>query len=101
MPKLSGGIIGIIYAVLRGQPLTILGITGPVAILLGTSYSLAERFESDYWPFFGGCASVLPLLMHCITAIKGIVEFVWKITPFTTQIFEFFIDHVLYLRINP
>mmetsp|Transcript_15441 Transcript_15441/g.33194 ORF Transcript_15441/g.33194 Transcript_15441/m.33194 type:complete len:192 (-) Transcript_15441:1533-2108(-) len=49
---LSAGIIGIIYALISGQPLTLLGITGPVAILLGTSYGLAEQFDSDYWPFF-------------------------------------------------
>jgi hypothetical protein len=28
---LSAGIIGIIYAIISGQPLTLLGITGPVA----------------------------------------------------------------------
>ena len=75
---LSTGIIGIIYAILSGQPLTLLGVTGPVgelfqidlmcvlcrvieltpyihnpllhtglAILLGTSYGLAETFDSD------------------------------------------------------
>lgn len=32
---LSAGIIGVIYALLSGQPLVLLGITGPVAILLG------------------------------------------------------------------
>ena len=35
---LSSAIIGIIYAIFAGQPLTIMGITGPVALLLGTSY---------------------------------------------------------------
>ena len=43
---LSSAIIGIIYAIFAGQPLTIMGITGPVALLLGTSYgtlSLIDR----------------------------------------------------------
>ncbi len=84
-----GGIIGIIYAVFSGQPLTLLGITGPVAILLGTL--LLKHSSQIIGPFFGGCASGLPLWLHWITAIMGIVEFGWKITPFTTQIFEFFI----------
>lgn len=35
---LSSAVIGIIYAIFAGQPLTIMGITGPVALLLGTSY---------------------------------------------------------------
>lgn len=35
---LSTAIMGIIYAIFAGQPLTIMGVTGPVALLLGTSY---------------------------------------------------------------
>eukprot|EP00978_Attheya_sp_CCMP212_P018870 scaffold52139_cov53-Attheya_sp.AAC.2 len=87
---LSAGIIGIIYALISGQPLVLLGITGPVAILLGTSYSLAEKFDADYWPFFFWLC-MWTALLHFLTAVCGIVNFVWKITPFTTQIFEFFI----------
>ena len=41
---LSAGIIGVIYSIIAGQSLVLLGITGPVAILLGTSYGLAETF---------------------------------------------------------
>ena len=87
---LSAGIIGIIYALLSGQPLVLLGITGPVAILLGTSYGLAEQFNSDYWPFFWWLC-MWTAVLHWITAMIGLVNFVWHITPFTSQIFEFFI----------
>jgi hypothetical protein len=52
---LSGGIIGVMYAVLAGQPLVILGVTGPVAL----SYweprinQLAEEvFDANYFAFF-------------------------------------------------
>lgn len=87
---LSAGVIGIIYAIIGGQPLTLLGITGPVAILLGTSYGLAEQFDSDYWPFFWWLC-IWTAILHFLTAITGVVNFVWHISPFTTQIFEFFI----------
>ena len=87
---LSAGIIGVIYAVISGQPLVLLGITGPVAILLGTSYRLSGHFNSDYWPFFWWFL-LWTAIMHFLTAIFGLVNFVWHISPFTTQIFEFFI----------
>merc|ERR1712232_172210 len=87
---MGAGIIGIIYAIISGQPLTLLGITGPVAILLGTSYGLAETFDSEYWPFFWWLC-IWTAILHFLTAILGIVNFVWHISPFTTQIFEFFI----------
>jgi hypothetical protein len=87
---LSSAIIGIIYAIFAGQPLVIMGITGPVALLLGTSYSLAETFDSDYFPFFFWICFWAGL-MHIISAMIGLVNLVWKVTPFTSQIFELFI----------
>lgn len=59
-------------------------------VLLGTSYSLAEQFDSEYWPFFWWLC-IWTAILHFLTAITGLVNFVWHISPFTTQIFEFFI----------
>ncbi|CAB9531062.1 bicarbonate transporter-like protein 11 [Seminavis robusta] len=87
---LSSGIMGIIYAIFAGQPLTIMGITGPVAILLGTSYGLTETFNAEYFPFFFWIC-IWAGLMHIISSMIGLVHLVWKVTPFTSQIFEFFI----------
>mmetsp|Transcript_9549 Transcript_9549/g.28490 ORF Transcript_9549/g.28490 Transcript_9549/m.28490 type:complete len:694 (-) Transcript_9549:272-2353(-) len=87
---LSSAIIGIIYAIFSGQPLVIMGITGPVSLLLGTSYGLAEQFNADYFPFFFWIC-VWAGLMHVLSAMVGLVSLVWKVTPFTSQIFELFI----------
>mmetsp|Transcript_20933 Transcript_20933/g.45469 ORF Transcript_20933/g.45469 Transcript_20933/m.45469 type:complete len:660 (+) Transcript_20933:306-2285(+) len=87
---MSSGIIGIIYAIFAGQPLTIMGITGPVSILLGTSYGLTEKFDAEYFPFFFWIC-VWSGIMHILSAVVGLVQLVWKVTPFTSQIFELFI----------
>lgn len=87
---LSSAIIGIIYAIFAGQPLVIMGITGPVAILLGTSYGLTEKFDAEYFPFFFWIC-IWAGLMHILSAMVGLVSLVWKVTPFTSQIFELFI----------
>jgi boron transporter len=87
---LSSAIMGIIYAVFSGQPLVVMGITGPVALLLGTSYGLTAQFDAAYFPFFFWTC-VWAGLMHIISAMVGLVSLVWKVSPFTSQIFEFFI----------
>lgn len=87
---MSSAIIGIIYAIFAGQPLVIMGITGPVAILLGTSYSLAATFDAEYFPFFFWIC-LWAGLMHILSSMVGLVSLVWKVTPFTSQIFELFI----------
>ena len=88
---LSSAIMGIIYTIFAGQPLTILGMTGPVCLFLGTSYGLAEQFNADYFPFFFWICLWAGLL-HIIAAAVGLVNLVWMVTPFTTQIFELFIS---------
>mmetsp|Transcript_46056 Transcript_46056/g.111546 ORF Transcript_46056/g.111546 Transcript_46056/m.111546 type:complete len:613 (-) Transcript_46056:89-1927(-) len=87
---LSAGLISVIYALLAGQPLVLLGITGPVAILLGKSYRLAEDYDAEYFTFFWWLC-MWAALLHMLSAMLGIVNFVWFISPFSTQIFEFFI----------
>jgi hypothetical protein len=67
-----------------------MGITGPVALLLGTSFGLTEQFDADYFPFFFWIC-IWAGIMHIISAMIGLVSLVWKVTPFTTQIFELFI----------
>ena len=87
---MSSAIIGIIYAIFAGQPLVIMGITGPVSLLLGTSYGLTEQFDAEYFPFFFWIC-IWAGLMHIVSSMIGLVHLVWKVTPFTSQIFEFFI----------
>jgi hypothetical protein len=87
---MSTGIIGVMYALLSGQPLTLLGVSGPVAILLGASHHLAEQFEADYFTFFWWTC-IWTSILHVISAIFGLVNYAWYITPFTSQIFEFFV----------
>ncbi|KAL3939778.1 MAG: hypothetical protein SGBAC_005555 [Bacillariaceae sp.] len=87
---LSAGLISVIYALMAGQPLVLLGITGPVAILLGKSYRLAEDYDAEYFTFFWWLC-MWAALLHMLSAMFGVVNFVWFISPFSTQIFEFFI----------
>jgi hypothetical protein len=86
---LSSAIAGILYAILAGQPLTLLGITGLVSILIKTSYSLAATFHAEYFSFFFWTC-LWASFFHVSAALTGVVSLVWKVTPFTTQIFELF-----------
>ena len=60
---LSSSIMGIIYAIFAGQPLTIMGITGPVALLLGTSYGTFFFFLQHYHESFDFSTLQKPFVM--------------------------------------
>ena len=79
-------ICGITYALFSGQPLTILGSTGPVIIFMGILYSSTERLGIDYmaslaWVGFWTAGFLL------ILAITGACTWIRYFTRFTDDTF--------------
>eukprot|EP00965_Chrysotila_dentata_P201858 6180793-Pleurochrysis_carterae.AAC.1 len=64
---LSTSITGTIFAIFSGQPLCIVGVTGPVTIFTISVFNLAEGFNIDFLPFY--CWTQLwAALFHIILA---------------------------------
>ena len=79
-------ICGITYALFSGQPLTILGSTGPVIIFMGILYSSTERLGIDYmaalaWVGFWTAGFLL------ILAVTGACTWIRYFTRFTDDTF--------------
>lgn len=77
---------GVAYSLFSGQPLTILGSTGPVIIFMGLLYSLTERWNLPYLPTFcwiGLWTMLILLLLAAFDACSWIRFF----TRFTDETF--------------
>jgi hypothetical protein len=48
----STALCGMIFAVIGGQPLVIVGVTGPVVIFTTTVYNLAEKFKIPFLEWY-------------------------------------------------
>ena len=48
----SSACCGIMYAVIGGSPLTILGGTGPILVFTGLLFKLAHSLEVEFLPFY-------------------------------------------------
>lgn len=48
----STAVCGVIYAVLCGQPLVIVGVTGPIVIFTNTVYGIAKDLDVDFLQFY-------------------------------------------------
>ncbi|KAL3941199.1 MAG: hypothetical protein SGBAC_004406 [Bacillariaceae sp.] len=98
---MSTGVVGIFYAIFSGQPLVLVGVSGPVALLLGASHGLAtEFFQADFFAFFWWMC-IWTSILHLFTACFGLVSLARLITPFTSQVFEFFVAiSFIYKSIN-
>ncbi|CAK7893870.1 boron transporter 1 [[Candida] anglica] len=87
---LSSAIGGIVFGLFAGQPLCIVGVTGPIAIFSYTVYELITPRGTPFFPFM--CWIYLwSMVMHFIIAIGNMISFLKIISSFSCEVFGFFI----------
>ncbi|EUB55109.1 Sodium-driven chloride bicarbonate exchanger [Echinococcus granulosus] len=86
----SGAVVGILYALFAGQPLTIMGSTGPVLIFESIIYRLCESNRWSYlsFRFWIGMWVTLILFIMVTFDLSALVRF---ITRFTEESFALLI----------
>ncbi|KAK6455043.1 anion exchange family protein [Scheffersomyces xylosifermentans] len=90
---LSTAIAGVVFGLFSGQPLCIVGVTGPISIFSYTVYELIEPRGTPYFPFM--CWIYLwSMVFHLIIAVGNFVSFLKIISSFSCEVFGFFICFV-------
>ncbi|KAF7585029.1 putative boron transporter [Clavispora lusitaniae] len=90
---MSSALAGVVFGLLAGQPLCIVGVTGPIAIFSYTVYELMHPRGTPYFPFM--CWIYLwSMVMHVIVAMLNWVSFLRIISNFSCEVFGFFINIV-------
>ncbi|VDL95810.1 unnamed protein product [Schistocephalus solidus] len=86
----SGAVVGILYALFSGQPLTIMGSTGPVLVFEGIIYRLCTNNRWAYlsFRFWIGMWTAFFLLLVVAFDLSALVRF---ITRFTEESFALLI----------
>lgn len=87
---MSSAMAGVVFGLFAGQPLCIVGVTGPIAIFSYTVYELMEPRGTPYFPFM--CWIYLwSMVMHIVVAVLNWVLFMKIISNFSCEVFGFFI----------
>jgi hypothetical protein len=83
---LATAIGGVTYALLSGQPLTLLGSTGPVTIFIALLYVLSKEFGVPFLPglFWIG---IWTAVMMLVLALTNASRYIRHFTRFTDEIF--------------
>jgi len=87
---LASALGGIVFGVFAGQPLCIVGVTGPISIFNSLVYEIIEPHDTDYFPFM--CWICLwSMVFHIIIAVFGWINSLRYVTRYSCDIFGFFI----------
>lgn len=92
---LAGGIGGVLFSLFGGQPLIILGATGPMLVFEEILYTFCDKFGMDYLPFrlWIGIWTMLYCFVLVITDASALVRYFTRFTEesFATLIALIFI----------
>mmetsp|Transcript_62240 Transcript_62240/g.103420 ORF Transcript_62240/g.103420 Transcript_62240/m.103420 type:complete len:563 (+) Transcript_62240:32-1720(+) len=92
---LSTAITGCIFAIFGGQPLCIVGVTGPVTIFTIAVFKIADALGIEFLPFY--CwTQIWSAIMHVMLAISGSCELIKLVTRYSCETFGMLIA-VIYI----
>ena len=83
---LSSAISGAIFAIFAGQPLVILGVTGPVSILTIAIYGMTTALDINFLPFYAW-SQIWAAIMHMILAATNACDYIIYVTRFSCETF--------------
>ncbi|KAI9367687.1 HCO3 transporter family-domain-containing protein [Aspergillus egyptiacus] len=95
---LSTGLCGVIFSIFSIQPLTILGVTGPFAVLAENIYELCQNdFKIPFLPFMAW-SLIHAAWLHYLLAIVNAHDWTMRyVTTFTTEIFSL-LNSIIYFH---
>jgi hypothetical protein len=83
---LSTSITGILMSIFAGQPVVIVGVTGPISVLTASIYILSKQFGVDFLPFYAW-AQIWSAFFHILLAMMNACDAVKYITNFSCETF--------------
>ena len=90
---MSSAFGGVVFGLFSGQPLCIVGVTGPISIFSYTVYELMTPRRTPYFPFM--CWIYLwSMVFHIIIAVGNYISWMRIISLYSCDIFGFFINLV-------
>lgn len=89
------------FSLLGAQPLTIVGVTGPITVLNTSMYTILQESEGPYpkpdYLEFVGWVYVLAAIMHFIIAVFNLSNCLRRVTKFTCETFGFYVGWIYLL----
>lgn len=90
---LSSAMGGIVFGVFAGQPLCIVGVTGPISIFNSLVYEIIEPLGTTYFPFMAWIC-LWSMVFHIVIAVFGWINSLRYVTRYSCNIFGWFICYI-------
>lgn len=92
----SSALAAMVFSVLGAQPLTIVGITGLIALFNYTIYDIIVRYDPSIYPQFICWTAIWAAIFHWLVAIWNMCDYMRYVTDFSSVAFGMYVG-IIYL----
>lgn len=92
----ASALAAMVFSILAGQPLTIVGITGLISLFNYTIYDIIKIYDVTIYPQFMAWTGIWAAIFHWIVAILNMCDYVRYVTDFSSQSFALYVG-IIYI----
>jgi hypothetical protein len=87
----SSALAAIVFSLLSCQPLTIVGVTGLIALFNYTIYDIITMYEPAIYPAFTAWVGIWAAIFHWIVAFGNFSDYMAYVTDFSSETFGMYV----------
>ncbi|KAF2628088.1 hypothetical protein BU25DRAFT_467405 [Macroventuria anomochaeta] len=88
---LASALAAMVFPLLSCQPLTIIGVTGLIALFNYTIYDIIEMYDPSIYPAFTAWVGIWAAIFHCIVSFGNYCDYRAYVTNFSSKWFGIYV----------
>ncbi|KAJ4337446.1 hypothetical protein N0V95_008336 [Ascochyta clinopodiicola] len=88
---LASALAAMVFSLLSCQPLTIVGVTGLIALFNYTIYDIIEMYDPSIYPAFTAWVGIWAAIFHWIVSFGNYCDYMAYVTDFSSETFGLYV----------
>jgi hypothetical protein len=97
----SSALAAMVFSLLSCQPLTIVGVTGLIALFNYTIYDIIQMHDPTIYPAFTAWVGIWAAIFHWIVAFGNFSDYMAYVTDFSSETFGMYVGIIYCSRFTP
>ncbi|KAI8689142.1 hypothetical protein NCS55_00170300 [Fusarium keratoplasticum] len=94
----SSAMAAIVFSVLGAQPLTIVGVTGLIALFNFTIYDIISIYDVSIYPQFMAWTGIWAAVFHWLVAVFNTCDYMRYVTDFSSESFGMYVGIIYIIK---
>ncbi|KAH0282576.1 hypothetical protein KCU62_g9636, partial [Aureobasidium sp. EXF-3399] len=94
----TSALAALVFSILGAQPLTIVGITGLIALFNYTIYDIIVQYDASIYPQFMCWTAIWAAIFHWVVAFCNLCDYMRYVTDFSSESFGMYVGIIYMIK---